>query len=388
MKRAFLDKLIGRVGRLQPGDLQAYLAELAREKGFLETLFNVFREGVIVTDLEGRVLYVNRAAGEFFGAAPADWLGRRLEEVVRGLPWAELSGRGGVVSRDLEVFYPEHRLLNFYCVPVYEEGEGGGVAVGSAIILRDTTESRRATEEAIENESLSAITLLAAGVAHEIGNPLNSLDIHLQLLQRKARKLPAKARAEIEETLSVTREEVARLDHIITQFLRAIRNQPPVLRPGNLNEVIRESLAFLETEIRDHDVLVETEFDDALPVISMDAGQIKQVVYNVIRNALQAMASGGILRVRTETLEQGVRMVFADTGGGMPPEVISRIFEPYFTTKAGGSGLGLFIVRRIVRAHGGDISIESTPDKGLVLSIRLPRDDQRVRLLPAGDQEG
>lgn len=384
MKRAFLDKLIGRVGLLQPGDLKAYLSELAREKGFLETLFNVFREGVIVTDTEGRVLYVNRAAGDFFGTPPPDWLGKPLGDVVRGLAWQELSGRGGVVSRDLEVFYPENRLLNFYCVPVYEEGETGGAQVGSAIILRDTTETRRATEEAMENERLSAVTLLAAGVAHEIGNPLNSLDIHLQLLQRRVRKLPAKSRAEIEETLQVTRQEVARLDHIITQFLRAIRHQPPVLRPGNLNEVVRDCLAFLETEIRDRDVLVETELQPSLPLIPMDADQMKQVVFNVVRNALQAMKTGGILRVSTEASEHSVLMTFADTGGGMPPEVITRIFEPYFTTKAGGTGLGLFIVRRIVRAHGGEVSIESMPGKGLILSIRLPRDDQRVRLLPAG----
>lgn len=383
MKRAFLDKLIGRVGRLQPGDLQLYLSELAREKGFLETLFNVFREGVIVADTTGRVLYVNRAASEFFGVPAEEWAGKPLSEIVRGLRWEEVATREGVVSRDMEVFYPEKRLLNFYCVPVFEgDSQHPTTQVALAIILRDVTETKREAEEALESERLSAVALLAGGVAHEIGNPLNSLDIHLQLLQRRVRKLPAKARAELEEILDVTRQEVARLDHIITQFLRAIRHQPPALRPGNLNEVIRESLAFLEAEIRDRDVLVEMELAENLPAVSFDADQIKQVIYNVVRNALQAMKSGGILRVKTEALDNGVRMSFADTGGGIPPEVVTRIFEPYFTTKDGGTGLGLYIVRRIVRAHGGELALESTPGKGLVLSVRLPRDDQRVRMLP------
>jgi len=382
MKRAFLEKLIGRVGIMQPGDVSNYLAELGREKGFLETLFNALLEGIIVTDLQGRIVYLNRAAGSFFGVAPEEGLGRGLGDVVRGLDWGLLDGAGEVVSRDLEVFYPENRLLNFYIVPIFDD-EGGGAQVAAAMILRDITQSRKVTEETIESERFSALTLLAAGVAHEIGNPLNSLDIHLQLMQRRVRKLPAKARAELEESVQVTRQEVARLDHIITQFLRAVRPQPPTLKPGDLNAVLEESLAFLNAEIRDRDILVEVELDRSLPVLELDRDQIKQALYNVVRNAMQAMKSGGILRVRTWADETHCCIAFVDTGGGISAEVISRIFEPYFTTKSGGSGLGLFIVRRIVRAHGGELALESSLGKGLTLTIRLPRADRRVRLLPA-----
>lgn len=381
MNRAFLEKLIGRVGLMQPGDVSNYLAELGREKGFLETLFNALLEGVIVMDLKGRIVYLNRAAGAFFGVAPQDGLGRPLGEVVRGLDWELLGVAGQVSSRDLEVFYPENRLLNFYIVPILDE-EGGGAQVAAAMILRDITQSRKATEETIESERFSALTLLAAGVAHEIGNPLNSLDIHLQLMQRRLKKLPAKAKAELEESVQVTRQEVARLDHIITQFLRAVRPHPPSLKPGDLNAVVEESLAFLNAEIRDRDILAEVELDHSLPLIELDRDQIKQALYNVVRNAMQAMKSGGILRVRTWADEWHVCVSVADSGGGISAEVINRIFEPYFTTKSGGSGLGLFIVRRIVRAHGGELALDSAMGKGLTLTIRLPRADRRVRLLP------
>jgi PAS domain S-box-containing protein len=386
MRRGFLDKLIERIALVQPGQVQNYLVEIAREKGFLETIFNAILEGVIVTDPKGRVIYLNRSACGFFGIEAETSLGRPLEDVVRGLDWAQLGGPGDeVISRDLEVFYPENRLLNFYIVPLLsDELDGERETVGRAIILRDITQTRRATQETIESERFSALTMLAAGVAHEIGNPLNSLDIHLQLMQRQVQKLPVKARAELEKSVSVARGEVSRLDHIITQFLRAIRPQPLEVQPESINAIVEESLAFLKAEIDDRDVLLETELDKNLPVLEIDRGQIKQAFYNIVRNAFQAMKTGGILRIRTWADETHVNISFADTGGGIPPENISRIFEPYFTTKSGGSGLGLLIVRRIVRAHGGEVALESAPGRGLTFVVRLPRADRRVRFLQQG----
>jgi len=383
MKRGFLEKLIERIGLVQPGDVQTYLIEIAREKGFLETIFNTILEGVIVTDPAGRIIYLNRAACGFFGISAEASLGKPLGEVVRGLDLAQGAGPGDVVSRDLEVFYPENRFLNFYIVPLISE-DAHKELVGRAIILRDITQNRRATQETIESERFSALTLLAAGVAHEVGNPLNSLDIHLQLMQRRIKKLPAKTRLECGDSIQIARQEVARLDHTITQFLRAIRPQPLTMRLENANVVVEESVAFLDAELKDRDILVELELDRSLPPIEMDRDQIKQACYNVIRNALQAMKSGGILRICSGADETHQFISFSDTGGGISPENISRVFEPYFTTKSTGSGLGLLIVRRIVRAHGGEVIIESERNRGLTLTIRLPRADRRVRFLEQG----
>lgn len=382
MKRGFLEKLIERIGLVQPGDVQNYLVEIAREKGFLETIFNTIFEGVIVTDAGGRIIYLNRAACGFFGIDAEASLGKPLDQVVRGLSLDPFPGSTEVLSREIEVFYPENRFLNFYVVPLMSE-DAQGEAAGRAVILRDMTQTRRVTQETIESERFSALTLLAAGVAHEIGNPLNSLDIHLQLMQRRVKKLSAKARADFEESLTVARQEVGRLDHIITQFLRAIRPQPLTPRLGSLNDIIRESVAFLEAEIHDRDILVELELDPGLPPIEVDHDQIKQAFYNVIRNAFQAMKSGGILRVRSGADETHEFIAFTDNGRGIEPKNISRVFEPYFTTRTKGSGLGLLIVQRIVRAHGGEIGIESAQGRGLTLTIRLPRADKRVRFLEA-----
>jgi signal transduction histidine kinase len=188
----------------------------------------------------------------------------------------------------------------------------------------------------------------------------------------------------MQESLRVAREEITRLDYIITQFLRAIRPAPLDTTIESLNNLVQESLTFLAPELKDRDILVETELRDDIPPLPLDRHQIKQAFYNVIKNAAQAMKSGGILHIRTDRNEDHVSVAFEDTGGGIPPENMSKVFDPYFTTKETGSGLGLLIVRRIVREHGGEIDIVNNQGRGLQLTIRLPLRDRRVRMLSEG----
>jgi two-component system, sporulation sensor kinase E len=394
MKSGFVEKLIGRLGKIGPEDVQNYFLRLAQEKGFLETVFNSIQEGIIVTDSSGRITYLNDAACQLFGLDANDSIGKRLDERVRGLDWNALS-REGAVSRDLEIFYPTNRFINFYSVPLVIERQtadekidnADAEPVGHAIILRDITENRRSEQQTIESERLNALTLLAAGVAHEIGNPLNSLNIHLQLIERAARKADGANQAELQESVEVARAEVNRLDSIISQFLRAIRPTRPQLRPENVNAIVEETVRFFSPEIKDRDIVVEQELRSDLPLLELDRDQMKQAFYNVIKNSFEAMKARGILRIRTDRDDSHVIIRFTDTGGGISPGNLSRVFEPYFTTKTSGTGLGLLIVRRIVREHGGELSIESSEGKGLTVTIRLPHVDRRVRMLEAGERK-
>ena len=414
MKAGFIEKLIERLGRIGPEEVQNYFLRLAQEKGFLETVFNAIQEGVIVTDSNGRITYLNDAACALFGLESADAIGNRLAERIRGLDWESLTKSRGPVSHDMEVFYPQNRFINFYIVPLGIEHRGpvagdddsgqdtesgerstpgsptratAAEEVGHVMILRDITQSRRTAQQTIESERFNALTLLAAGVAHEIGNPLNSLHIHLQLMERSLQNLDDGAKAELQHSIDVARSEVNRLDSIVTQFLRAIRPSRPQLRPENLNTIVEEAVRFFMPELQDREIVVEQELRSDLPVLQVDRDQMKQAFYNVIKNSLEAMHRHGTLRIRTDMDDTHVIIRFVDTGGGMSAESLSRVFEPYFTTKPSGTGLGLLIVRRIVREHGGELSIESPQGKGLTITIRLPYIDKRVRMLEAGESK-
>ena len=164
-------------------------------------------------------------------------------------------------------------------------------------------------------------------------------------------------------------------------FDLAIRPRPPDLAETQLPEVLAEVLSFQHNELEDRGITVEAEMPEALPVILADRNQLKQVFFNLIKNAMEAMQPGGALRIRTWSDDEFVFLSFGDTGSGIKQEDLVKLFQPYQTTKAGGSGLGLMIVQRILRAHGGQIGIESKECVGTVVTLHFPRRDRRVRML-------
>jgi len=383
VKSGFLEKLVERLDRVEQGEVRQIVKRLIREKGFLEKVFEALQEGVILLDPRGQIEFLNQAACRFFGLDPERAMGERLSSQVRGLDCDKLIQPGKVVSRDIEVYYPENRFLNFYLSPIDDE-QNAGETLGYVMLVRDLTRTKAEAEETLETERLNALTLLAAGVAHEIGNPLNSLDIHLQLMERKLRKLEAGERQGLEEHLETARDEIGRLDSILKQFLSAVRPSTPRRERANLNAILHDSLKLLQPELESRGIAVELQLAGDLPPLEIDQGQFQQVFYNLLRNAYQALSGeDGRITLRSRSTEYEIELSIEDNGSGISPEHMGAIFEPYRTTKSSGSGLGLLIVRRIVREHGGEISIESEEGLGTKVTIHLPRHHRNVRLLEA-----
>jgi two-component system, sporulation sensor kinase E len=404
-KSSFVDRVLGRIGRLHAEGLQTVVQRLARERQFMETLFNSIEDGVLVVDEDGRIIYFNQAVIRLLNWDPERVEGRPITELLSELDWESLNapdadGRVKAKHIEFELDYPRPRFLRVYAAPL--DGESPGSA-GVALILHDATEARQKTFEAIESERLHSLTLLAASVAHEIGNPLNALSIHLQLLTKEVRKLSqpvqdaerrrfgsrtAKSDPEVmeiahklEHYLDVATGEIRRLDYIVTQFLQAIRPSRPQLAPGSLNDVVRETLELLTPELNNRGLQLKEKLDRHLPLAPLDAGQMKQVLVNLIKNAMQAMTRGGVLTLQTGSSADWVWVSVSDTGGGIAQDKINHIFEPFYTTKKKGTGLGLMIVQRIVHQHGGYIELESRVGQGTTFRIRLPLHERHPKLL-------
>jgi len=400
-RSVFLEKLITRLDRVDLESLQTHFLHLAKERGLLETIFQSIQEGILVMDAGGLLSYANRVAGQLLGFNPETVAGRPITRYMQALDWDRIldfeeGDWSKLITRDVEITYPMHRIVSFYVVPLSANSPKDS---GVVVILRDVTKDRLQEASLLESERMNAVQLLAAGVAHEIGNPLNALNIHLQLLdrdiravreeltppdnlQKVAERLPDEL-DNLHELVDVARAEVSRLDLIITQFLRAIRPSKPKLAPVNMQALLEEALTLMRHEVSNRSIEISISAPPSLPDIRVDRDQIKQAFFNIIKNAFQAMPDGGRLSISLTGDSTHMEISFLDTGVGIAPDGMGRIFEPYHTTKSTGSGLGLMIVQRIVQDHGGHIELMSKPAEGTRFSIYLPFSERRMRLLSA-----
>lgn len=231
-------------------------------------------------------------------------------------------------------------------------------------------------EALLRAEQLAAAGRISAQIAHEVRNPLSSIGLNVEMLQEQLThaSFPSEHEAqEARELLASVIREVDRLTEVTEEYLKLARHPPPALAPEDVNQIIASVLDFSREELQRSGVTVHRELDPTQPKALADEGQLRQVLLNLVRNSREAMGTGGVLTVRSRVVNGAVELALQDTGRGMPPEVRERVFEPFFSTKEGGTGLGLAVSRQIVQAHGGAIDCESAPGQGTTFVVRLPR---------------
>ncbi len=344
-----------------------------------ENTIRCLSSGLVTVSTEGRITSINDAAREILGVPEDECIGQPLSRRIPGLlPLLEDAGETGSLRRaEIDVARPDSTIRNLG-VSAAPLSDHAGRVIGRVIHFQDLTELRRMQRAVERAERLASIGRLAAGVAHEIRNPLASISGSVEILKSVAGVDP-----DSRQLMDIAVREVDRLNRLITDLLAYARPPTEDREPLDLAEEASEVAKAFEQERRENGIGIIVS---AAPGVAIDAsaGQLRQVLWNLVRNAAEAMPSGGTIRVRVERQTRrggGAEAVVSvsDTGVGIASAEMPRIFEPFFSTKRGGTGLGLATVARIVEDHRGSIDAESQPGRGTTFTLRFPAVDLRAK---------
>jgi len=410
--RQIIKGAMQKISKLTPEQVRDIFASMVNDIDRLETVLESLAAGILVCDSEHCLVLANKFSERFLPLSRRGEDPVRVWDLIRDVAIAAflketlLSG-DRADGREFETEAKGiQRLLSISIFPLVKDYH----VTGSLIHVDDITEKRRKEARMRQIENLASLTTLAAGVAHEIKNPLGSISIYIQLLQKAFAKNeelyylshpedkpdpnfstgergPTAYFAMFHQYMDVINEEMERLNHIVVDFLFAVRPMNLNLREADINTLIRELAEFTAYELEEANVTTALELDESLPSLDFDIQLMKQALLNLIQNAAAAMKEGGTLTLRTERKDAEAVISVIDTGTGIPEQNMAKIFEPYFTTKEQGSGLGLTLVFKIVREHRGEITATSVEGEGTCFTITLPIFQRDRRLLPAGEED-
>ncbi len=373
--RKFIQKALEKIEKLDSQQIQKLVSDLAQENERLEVVLESMTDGIMVTDTENRLVLYNKSAERLIPfVSVTEVYERKVWSVIADMEISDfvksvLEQQETVRDREFSIrLGGGTRTLSCSVLPLVRNGK----IQGNLFHIEDVTEKRAKEIRLRRAESLASLTTLAAGVAHEIKNPLGAIGIHIQLIKKSLQGKSRVGKRALMKHLDVVTEEVERLNKIVVDFLFAVRPMDARLELRDLNGILLDLVKFVEVETAQGDVKLNVELAENLPKLLLDEKFIKQAVLNLVKNALSAMPEGGVLSLRTVRKGDYVKLQVSDTGIGIPMEYLDKIFEPYFTTKEFGSGLGLTIVYKIVKEHQGEITVDSEPGKGTTFTIKFP----------------
>jgi len=380
--RKFLEKALEKMDKMDRAQIRLLVEDIAGENELLAMVMESMSDGVVVTDRDDRILLVNKSAERMLPFLNEDLTERVLWEAITDQEIAAflqgtLHDLDRIVDKEFTLDGGYTKTLSLSMMPLVRRG----TIQGNVIHIEDITERKARDARLRRAESLAALTTLTAGVAHEIKNPLGSIGIHLELMKKEMGGKRQIETAKVMENLLIIKEELERLNRIVMDFLFTVRPMNAELEYGDLNRLIRELLDLLRPELQQGGIETEIDLAEPAPEIRMDERYMKQAVLNIVKNAISAMPEGGMLRIQTTVRGNHLRLRISDTGVGIPDENLEKIFEPYFTTKEFGSGLGLTIVYKIVKEHLGDIAVDSRVGEGTSFTLSFPIPQKEKRLI-------
>lgn len=347
-------------------------SSLSRVQAFSDNLVENMPMGLVAMDRESRIIAFNqtaefvlrKTAGEVIGQMAKDVLPEACRDLLR-----TLAVEKQIIAKEIDCSLTDDRTIPLEVIATVLEEEDG--ARGVVVLFRDITEIKQLKKEIAQSQRLASLGSLAAGVAHEIRNPLSSIKGFATYFKERYRDNPDDS-----QTADIMVQEVDRLNRVIGQLLDYARPMTMNRRETAIQTVIQHALRMIESQAREKGVVIQTELQADVAALLIDPDRIKQVFLNLYLNAIGAMEGGGILSVALFSMtDRRIRIEVRDTGVGIDPKDLDRIFDPYFTTKSSGTGLGLAIVQKIIEAHRGEIQVASTPGLGTTVSVILPEGD-------------
>jgi len=352
------------------------------ENNLSEILIKNFKEALIFTDIHGRIQIFNPMAEKGFELKEREVLGKRLDKVI---PYKNIKRQFDFVyerkegNHDIEVAIQisrahskeqEIRLLRSSFYPVFDKKDA---FIGCLATFADITERGLLLREISKSKDLSTIGVLARWMAHEIRNPLSSLNINIELLREELRGEDyLSKKEEINSLLNFISYETLRLENNLKDFLDFNRLPPPKFEWVQLNDVLNSIVRLLRPDAQLKNAKIDTHFQKNLPLMKIDVSQFNLAISNLIINSIQAVSERGEIHLYTRSSGKNVFIVIKDNGIGIPKENLEKIFDFMFSTKPTGSGLGLSIAKKIISDHQGEITVESEVNKGSIFRIRIP----------------
>lgn len=346
--------------------------ELWESKTHLEAMLGGIAEGVVFVDNENKITLINDAAETIFGIRRDDWYGKDFKGAHSEKAHAKATEiisdmkEGKIKSYSAEI-KAEDKTIFAHFSPIMH----GTEYLGVIFIATDITELKRLQTELMQSEKLALVGKMSSAVAHELRNPLVPIGGFANLIYKRLEE-----QSPLKKYAGIIVREIDRLEKLLHNILYFTKDTKPEFKPGNLNEIINDMLFFYKSTFEEHNIGLNILLSPDLPLVSLDHSLIKQALINIIINAVQSMESGGLLTVESMTRKEDnavyAVVVVNDTGAGIPEDLMKNIFDPFYTTKIHGLGLGLSLTRRIVESHGGEITVDSAEGIGSTFTISLP----------------